>query len=74
MFAWIEKSWAIGARILAFFFGGFLIYGQSRVPNPPGAQESILLVAVGLMGPLGASVFAAMVTAGHEKSRKADSE
>lgn len=60
-----EAWWAAIARVLAFFFGAFLLYQQATAPNPPGAQESLIAVAVGLMGPFAASVFASTI----EKSR-----
>lgn len=62
----LEAWWALIARIIAFFFGAFLIYQQATMPNPPGAQESLIAVGVGLMGPFAASFFASAV----EKARK----
>jgi len=61
-----EAAWAFVARILAFFFGMFLIYQQSTMPDPPGAQESLIAVGAGFMGPF---VVTALATA-LEKARK----
>lgn len=57
----LEAWWALVARILAFFFGAGLIYQQASMPNPPGAQESLIAVGVGLMGPFAASLLASGV-------------
>lgn len=58
----IEESWPLIARILAFFLGVAIVIHQTFiVANPPGAQESLLALAIGLMGPFGASLFAGAV-------------
>lgn len=58
-----EAWWAFILRIGAAMFGAWLIYGQSTVPNPPGAQIWILVVGVGCMGPAIAAPVAAMIEA-----------
>jgi hypothetical protein len=65
-----EAWWALIARVIAFLFGGALIYQQATMPNPPGAQESLIAVGVGLMGPFAASLFAS----GVERARGKDPE
>ncbi len=50
----IEEWWPLIARILMFFVGAGVFIQQSIVPNPPGAQESLLAGAIGLMAPLAA--------------------
>jgi hypothetical protein len=54
----VEAWWPPIARIVAFLIGAGICVQQSLVPNPPGAQESLLALAIGLMGPFGASLFA----------------
>ena len=61
----IEDWWPLVARIIAFFVGAFLVLQQAMMPNPPGAQESLIAAGVGLMGPLAASLFAGTI----EKAR-----
>jgi hypothetical protein len=61
----IEAWWPVVARIVMFCIGAFVFVQQSMAPNPPGAQESLLAAALGLMGPLAAYGIAA----GVEKAR-----
>lgn len=62
----IEEWWPLISRILMFFLGAGVWVQQSLVPNPPGAQESLLAGGIGLMMPLAAYGAAA----GVEKVRK----
>ena len=58
----IEDSWPLIARIAAFILGTAIIVDQTfLVENPPGAQDSLLALAIALMGPFGASLFAGAV-------------
>jgi hypothetical protein len=66
----IEEWWPLAARIIGFFVGTGILIQQALVPNPPGAQESLIAVAIGLMGPFAASLFAGTV----EKARPKDRE
>lgn len=66
----VEEWWPLIARILMFFVGAGVFIHQSLVPNPPGAQETLLAAALGLMGPLAAYGAASAV----EKVRKKDEE
>jgi hypothetical protein len=50
----IEEWWPLVSRILMFFVGAGVFVQQATVPNPPGAQESLLAGAIGLMAPLAA--------------------
>ncbi len=61
----VEAWWPLVARILAFCLGAFIVVQQSLTPNPPGAQESLIALAIALMGPFAASLFAGTV----EKAR-----
>lgn len=54
-----EDWWPLVARILAFFFGAYLIY-QEQQP-PPGVDTATLLVGVGCMGPTIATTVAMLV-------------
>lgn len=58
-----EAWWAFILRVVAAIFGAWLLYGQSRVPNPPGAQLYILIVGVACMGPAIAAPVAALIEA-----------
>lgn len=57
--AWI---WAV-LRIVFALFGMWLIFTQTRAPNPPGAQLWILIVGGCCMGPAVSAPLAAMVAA-----------
>lgn len=64
----IEAWWPLVARILMFFVGAGVFVQQSLVPNPPGAQESLLAGAVGLMAPLAAYGMASAVGKARQKA------
>ena len=64
----IEAWWPLVARILMFFLGAGVFVQQSLVPNPPGAQESLLAGAVGLMAPLAAYGMASAVGKARQKA------
>ncbi len=51
-----------------FFVGAGVFVQQSLVPNPPGAQESLLAGAVGLMAPLAAYGVASAVGKARQKA------
>jgi hypothetical protein len=61
----IEDWWPLVARILMFLVGAGVFVQQATVPNPPGAQESLIAASLGLMGPLAAK----LVAEGIEKTR-----
>lgn len=65
----VEAWWPLIARILGFFFGAWLIYLQATAPNPPGAQEWIVLAGIGCMGPTVASAVATVVEAARGSRR-----
>jgi hypothetical protein len=64
----IEEWWPLVARILMFFVGAGVFVQQATVPNPPGAQESLLAGAVGLMAPLAAYGMASAVGKARQKA------
>ena len=59
----VEAWWPLIARITGFIFGAYLIYQQATAPNPPGAQEWIVMAGIGCMGPTVASAVATVVEA-----------
>lgn len=58
-----EAWWAFILRVGAAIFGAWLLYGQSQVPNPPGAQIWIIVAGMACMGPAVAAPAAAMIEA-----------
>lgn len=68
----IEAWWPLVARISAFIFGAFLIYGQSTAPNPPGAQEWVIMAGIGCMGPTVASAVATVIEAARGTSSSSE--
>jgi hypothetical protein len=70
----VEAWWPLIARILGFVFGGFLIYGQATAPNPPGAQEWIVMAGIGCMGPTVASAVATVIEAARGSGGRAGAE
>jgi hypothetical protein len=59
----VEAWWPLVARISGFLFGAYLIYGQATAPNPPGAQEWVIMAGIGCMGPTVASAVATVIEA-----------
>lgn len=57
----VEAWWPLIARILAFFFGVYLLWDQAHVPNPPGAQEWVIAAGIGCMGPTVATAVATII-------------
>lgn len=57
----VEAWWPLIARIVAFVFGAALLWQQANVPNPPGAQEWIVVAAIGCMGPTVATTVATII-------------
>lgn len=57
----IEAWWYFIARMIAFFFGMFLIYQEAG--PPPGVEVWIVVAGIGCMGPTVATAVATVVEA-----------
>lgn len=56
-----EAWWYFIARMIAFFFGMYLIYKESQ--PPPGVEWAIVVAGIGCMGPTVATAVATVLEA-----------
>lgn len=57
----IEATWELIARVLAFFFGAYLVYNEQK--PPPGVEWMTMLAGIGCMGPVIAGTVASLLIA-----------
>lgn len=60
-----EAWWYFIARMIAFFFGMYLLWKEAQ--PPPGVEWAIVVAAIGCMGPTVANSAAAVLEAARGK-------